>query len=77
MIQLKEYITDCSSLCVFDEHSFIYACDGTFLQISNEDGSVLFHSKGGRFLKKESTLLLRMVQGYQSLNLVMLNVVLV
>jgi hypothetical protein len=49
MIQLKEYITDCSSLCVFDEHSFIYACDGTFLQISNEDGSVLFHSKGGRF----------------------------
>jgi hypothetical protein len=28
-------------------------------------------------LKKESTLLLRMVQGYQSLNLVMLNVVLV
>ena len=49
MIQLKEYITDCSSLCVFDEHSFIYACDGTFLQISNEDGSVLFHSKGGNF----------------------------
>ena len=49
MIQLKEYITDCSSLCVFDEHSFIYACDGTFLQISNEDGRVLFHSKGRRF----------------------------
>ena len=77
MIQLKKYITYYSSLCVFDEHSFIYAYDGTFLQISNEDGSVLFHSKGGRFLKKESTLLLRMVQGYQSLNLVLLNVVLV
>ena len=75
MIQLKKDIYANSSLCVFDEHSFIYACDGTFLQISNEDGSVLFHSKGGRFLKKESTLLLRMVQGYQSLNLVMLDVV--
>ena len=49
MIQLKEYITYPSSLCVFDEHSFIYACDGIFLQISNEDGRVLFHSKGGRF----------------------------
>ena len=49
MIQLKEYITCPSSLCVFDEHSFIYACDGTFLQISSEDGRVLFHSKGGRF----------------------------
>ena len=47
--QLKEYITSESSLCVFDEHSFIYACDGTFLQISSEDGRVLFHSKGGRF----------------------------
>ena len=49
MIQLKEYITDCSSLCVFDEHSFIYACDGTFLQISNEDGEILFKSKGRNF----------------------------
>ena len=84
MIQLKEYIISKSSLCVFDEHSFIYAhivtiyaYESTFLQISSEDGRILFHSKGGRFLKKESTLLLRMVQGYQSLNLVMLNVVLV
>ena len=49
MIQLKEYITHDSSLCVFDEHSFIYVCEGTFLQISNEDGRVLFHSKGGGF----------------------------
>ena len=49
VIQLKEYIISKSSLCVFDEHSFIYVCEGTFLQISNEDGRVLFHSKGGRF----------------------------
>ena len=49
MIQLKEYFTYYSSLCVFDEHSFIYACEGTFFQISSEDGRVLFHSKGGNF----------------------------
>ena len=49
MIQLKEYITYPSSLCVFDEHSFIYVRNGTFLQISSEDGRVLFHSKEGRF----------------------------
>ena len=49
MIHLKEYIPKCSSLCVFDEHSFIYARGGTFLQISSEDGRVLFHSEGGRF----------------------------
>ena len=49
MIQLKEYFTDYSSLCVFNEHSFIYARDGTFLQISSEDGRVLFHSERGRF----------------------------
>ena len=49
VIQLKEYITWCSSLCVFDEHSFIYVYKGTFLQISNEDGEILFKSKGGNF----------------------------
>ena len=49
MIQLREHITFSSSLCVFDEHSFIYVYDGTFLQISSEDGKVLFHSKGGKF----------------------------
>ena len=48
-IQLEEYITRCSSLCVCDEHSFVYAYDGTFLQISNEDGEILFKSKGGNF----------------------------
>ena len=79
---MKEYIIDCSSLCVFDEHSFIYAYKGTFLQISKEDGSVLCHWKGGKFngylgiisLKEESTLLLRMVKGYQSLNFVVIKV---
>ena len=49
VIQLKEYITYWSSLSVFDEHSFIYVYKGTFLQISSEDGRVLFHSKGGNF----------------------------
>ena len=34
---------------MFDEHSFIYACEGTFLQISSEDGRVLFHSERGSF----------------------------
>ena len=48
-IQLKEYITHHSSLCVFDEHSFIYAYRDTFLQISSEDGRVLFHSEGRNF----------------------------
>ena len=49
IIQLEEHIPKCSSLCVFDGHSFIYACDGTFLQISNVDGRILFHSKGEDF----------------------------
>ena len=49
VIHLKEYIYGYSSLCVFDEHSFIYVRYGTFLQISSEDGRVLFHSEGGRF----------------------------
>ena len=49
VIQLKEYITYWSSLSVFDEHSFIYVYKGTFLQISNEDGSILCHSEGGNF----------------------------
>ena len=48
-IQLKDSITGCSSLCVFDEHSFIYVYEGTFLQISNEDGEIIFKSKGGNF----------------------------
>ena len=30
-------------------NSFIYVYDGEFLQMSCEDCSVLFHSKGGRF----------------------------
>ena len=44
-IQLKEHNTGYSSLCVCDEHSFIYVYDGIFLQISSEDSSILFHSK--------------------------------
>ena len=46
---MEDYITGRSSLCVCDEDSFIYVRDGTFLQISNEDGEILFKSKGGKF----------------------------
>ena len=46
-IESKEYITNGSSLCAYANHSFIYACKGTLLQISN-DGSILFQSKGGK-----------------------------
>ena len=49
VIQLNERIFYYSSLCVCDEHSFIYACDGTFLQISSDDYSILFKSKEGKF----------------------------
>ena len=49
MIQMKKYFTSCSSLCVFNQHSFVYACNGKFFQISSEDGSILFQSKGGKF----------------------------
>ena len=48
-IQLKEYIIDCSSLCVLDEGSFVYAYNGTFIQISSEDYSVLFQTQEGGF----------------------------
>ena len=34
---------------MYDEHSFVYVYGGTFLQISNEDGEILFKSKGGNF----------------------------
>ena len=48
-IQLKEYINWASSLCVLNEHSFIYVCKGAFLQISSEDYSILYQSKGQFF----------------------------
>ena len=48
-IIFKEYITKCSSLCMFNEHSFIYGCGGIFLQISSVDYSILFQSKEGNF----------------------------
>ena len=48
-IQLEKYNTKSSSLYVCDEHSFIYAYEGNFLQISNEDGLILFQSKEGDF----------------------------
>ena len=48
-IQLERYIIERSSLCVFDDRSFIYAFNGRFLQISNKDGSIIFKSTGGKF----------------------------
>ena len=48
-IQLKEHITFPSSLCVLNEHSFIYVCNGTLIQISNEDYSILYQLKGQNF----------------------------
>ena len=48
-IQLEQHITSYSSLCVFNHNSFIYAYKGTFLQISSEDYSIVFQSKGGQF----------------------------
>ena len=41
-----------------DEHSFVYVHEGTFLQISNEDGEILFKSKGGNFNGYSGLLLL-------------------
>ena len=49
VIESKELITGCSSLCIFDENSFIYVYEGAFLQISNEDFSILYQSQGGKF----------------------------
>ena len=48
-VLLEEYNTKPSSLCVLDEHSFIHVNKGSFLQISNKGGSVLFQSEGGEF----------------------------
>ena len=48
-IQLEQHITSYSSLCVFNQNSFIYAYKGTFLQISSEDYSIVFQSTGGKF----------------------------
>ena len=45
-IELYGYITDESSLCTFNEHSFICVYKGTFLHISNSDFSILFESSG-------------------------------
>ena len=48
-IQLEVCINESSTLCVFNENSFVYGCKDIFFQISNEGGSILFYSKG-RFL---------------------------
>ena len=43
------YITYFSSLCVLNDHSFVYACQGNFLQISCEDYSIMYKSRRGNF----------------------------
>ena len=50
IIKLKECIPYHSSLCLFNDHSFLYVYKGTFLQISSEDCTILFQSKGGNFV---------------------------
>ena len=49
VIKLKEDIISNSPFCVFNEHSFIYFYNGTFLQISNDDYSIVFKSKRENF----------------------------
>jgi WD40 repeat protein len=48
-IYLEQYILAGSSLCEFRENSFIYVYNGSFLQISNDDYSILFHKTGNKF----------------------------
>ena len=45
----KEYIAKYSALYLLNNHSFIYTCEGTFLQISSDDYSILYQSTGGKF----------------------------
>ena len=49
VIQLTGDITHNSSLCMFNQDSFIYASFTTFLQISCDDYSIIFKTKGGKF----------------------------
>ena len=49
--EIKEegYITYCSSLCVLDQHSFIYVYNGNVVQIAIDDKyRILFKTKGER-----------------------------
>ena len=54
--EIKEegYITGCSSLCVLDQHSFIYAYDGNVVQIAIDNNyRILFKTKGEQQLDGE------------------------
>ena len=48
-IHLEEDITCCSSLCMVNEYSFIYVYNGTLIQISSKDYSIMFKTKEGKF----------------------------
>ena len=48
-IKLEGNITHCSSLCEYNERSFIFAYKGTFLQITRDNYSIVFQSKDGNF----------------------------
>ena len=53
-IKYKEYITGCSSLCVLDQHSFIYVYKGNVVQIAiGNDYKILFKTKGEQQLGGE------------------------
>ena len=47
--EIKEegYITDCSSLCVLDQHSFIYACRGNVVQIAIDNKYRILYKTNG------------------------------
>ena len=49
VIEMEEFITSSSSLCVLDEFSFIYVFEGNLLQISTKDFSIIYKKKGGKF----------------------------
>jgi hypothetical protein len=53
--EIKEkYITSYSSLCVLDQHSFIYAYGGNVVQIAiDNDYKILFKTKGEQQLHGE------------------------
>ena len=45
----ENYTTYYSSLCVLNDYSFVYACQGNFVQISCKDYSIMYKSRRGNF----------------------------
>ena len=49
IIYVEYHIPNYSSLCAINDHAFVYACNGNFVQISCEDYSVVCKSRGENF----------------------------